>query len=64
MTDPVLPRFDVPELHNKVVDPRVIEEWIAENVRSLKESGQLASIRIQAWRQPSPVRFTLRDRLT
>lgn len=63
MTGLTLPDFDVPDLPDKSVDPRAIEEWIAENVRHLKTSGRMSMIRNQASRQPSPVRFTLHDRL-
>jgi len=58
----VLPDFDVPDFPDKVVDPLVIEAWRVENLRHLKESGQLAAIRNRASRLPSPVRFTIRDR--
>ena len=62
MKDLRLPDFDIPDLRDKALDPRAIEEWRVENLRHLKESGQLAAIRNQASRRPSPVRFTLSDR--
>jgi len=57
---PELPAFDIPEdLKNKKMPPYVIHDWMAENVRHLKESGQMDRIRAQKSRQPVNVCFTL-----
>lgn len=58
---PELPAFDIPDhLKNNHPPPLVIHDWMAENVRRLKESGQMERIRAQKSRQPVNAWFTLR----
>ena len=54
-----LPDFDARERKAKRPPPDVLYEWMADNIRRLKESGQMQRIRRQASRQPSPTRFVL-----
>jgi len=57
---PELPVFDVPgKLNNKKLPPAVIQAWMAENLRHLKESGQMERIRQQTSRQPVEAWFVL-----
>jgi hypothetical protein len=57
---PELPTFDVPDyLKNKKFPADVRHDWMAENLRHLKESGQMERIRAQKSRQPVNARFTL-----
>jgi hypothetical protein len=59
MDDLKLPALPLTQHKHKTPPPDVICEWRSENVRLLKESGQMKRIRAQASRQPSAVRFTL-----
>ncbi len=57
---PALPVFNIPEkLNNKKLPPEVIQAWMAENLRHLKESGQMERIRKQKSRQPVEAWFVL-----
>jgi len=57
---PELPVFNIPDnLNNKKLPPEVIQAWMAENLRHLKESGQIERIRQQKSRQPVAVWFVL-----
>ncbi|MDA3923633.1 MAG: hypothetical protein PF904_02920 [Kiritimatiellae bacterium] len=60
MTLPELPVFNIPEnLDHKKLPPDVIQTWMAENLRHLKESGQMERIRQQKSRQPVEAWFVL-----
>jgi len=54
-----LPKIDIPDRKPKRLPPAILFEWMAANIRRLKESGQMKRIRGQASRQPSPERFVL-----
>ena len=57
---PELPVFEIPKDLNHSRPPNdVVFEWINENIRLLKESGQIERIRRQKSRQPVDVRFEL-----
>ena len=52
-----LPEFDIPEYIHERPPNDVVYKWIAENIRMLKESGQMDRIKQQESRQPVDVRF-------
>ena len=57
---PDLPVFDIPEdIKSSRPSNAVVFDWIDDNIRSLKESGQMERIRQQKSRQPVDVRFKL-----
>ena len=57
---PDLPVFDIPENIKSSRPPNVVVfDWINDNIRSLKESGQMERLRQQKSRQPVDVRFKL-----
>ncbi|MDD2600107.1 MAG: hypothetical protein PHO37_12925 [Kiritimatiellae bacterium] len=57
---PDLPAFDIPEnITNKKLPPDVIYAWMAENLRHLKESGQIERLYAQKSRQPAEAWFVL-----
>jgi len=57
---PDLPVFDIPaDIKNSRPPNVVVFDWINENIRFLKESGQMENIRKQKSRQPVNVRFNL-----
>ncbi len=56
-----LPEFDIPEYVHKHPPNEVVYEWISQNIRMLKESGQMDRIRKQESRQPVDVPFIILD---
>ncbi len=54
-----LPEFDIPEYRHDRPPNHVVYEWIANNIRIAKESGQMERIRKQESRQPVDVPFVL-----
>ena len=54
-----LPSFEIPERKPKIPPPEVIQEWMLENLRWLRESGRYERVRQQVSRQPVNVRFAL-----
>lgn len=57
---PDLPVFDIPAGLKRSRPPNIVVfDWINDNIRELKESGQMEIIRKQSSRQPVDVRFKL-----
>ena len=55
-----LPVFNVPELPDKTIPPDKLHEWHLQNIKHLKESGQLENILKDPLRTPSSQRFVLK----